>query len=454
MQLSALDALHFYSQQFARKHSAANDTDLNGDLGCLLAISQGNSPFDFPRIQAVLAARAERIFPLRTVVSERPFALPFWIADPETASSRIREVPLPAAKWADALEVAQSLHREGIDPQQAAWRISVMGNVGDVPGIEGPATLVFLKLSHAITDGAGSARICRALFGDDVALATLTSETAAPSGTSRWESATALLGMPFRIGRTYRQLRALRKMGHTPPEPQTCVPIPALNNRNSHLAFLDVRFVPTAKMKQRGSITDTSITALSIALPRYLDDVGEPPSELAVLIPVVPRDRNAATPTSYRNTASASGLIRLPVDEPTADRINIVHEQIREAVRATSGPTAEAATAMFENLPAPLLRTRARQAVQASIGRVRANALLTTLHVGAADLQLLGQPVSFVVGMPSVGPRLGLAHMLMRLGDTTSICVVAGNQVPRPARYVENLDWAIQELGAASQDSR
>nr|WP_228834132.1 WS/DGAT domain-containing protein [Nocardia abscessus] len=276
------------------------------------------------------------------------------------------------------------------------------------------------------------------------------------------DSALALLRMPVRVSATavrgYQAFQAQQRLarmteaGELPP-PGPDFP-PSLLNRSTAegvrrheariLAF------PAEDLRVPGrTVTVVVLTAVSLALARYLADRGEPPERLGAQVPMALPERTAAR-NNYRNLG-----VDLFVDEPDprlrADKIAAALADRR--VRARH-PLLSAQDRVTATVPAPMLRRDVdRYPLDAVPDSIAGHTVVSSVDRGAADLSFGGGDVRCTAGFPALGSVMHLTHGVHGLGDTVTVSLHADPEVlPDIDAYAAYLRAALLEAHLIQRD--
>ncbi|MGF6881546.1 hypothetical protein ABIA39_002236 [Nocardia sp. GAS34] len=296
-------------------------------------------------LRAEIAARAAGIGDLRVRLRERRFAYPAW--EPcEIDDDQIVEYNLEAPPWSAVVAALGGLLGEGLRADSRAWRVHLFRGVTGAPtiggtcgaattasasttsrtspaGAEGPALVAVLQLSHALADGQRAAAIARALW------TTSAVSLEGPAVESGWwgncaAEASALAELPLRVVRTIvrgfaaaraqRELAGLTARGEL-PAPAPVFP-PTLLNRPPAPVAHAVRMIVREDLRVPGrTVTVVVLTAISVALSRYLRNHGEAVGTLGAQVSV-------ALP------AGEASVDSVPVDSAAVDRMSVGGEDI------------------------------------------------------------------------------------------------------------------------------
>lgn len=464
------------------------------DLFLLYCFADRGLPTE--ELRAIVAERSARIADLRVRLRELPADIdyPCWTRC-EFDAGQFVEHQLPERDWSCFLAALGDLLGTGVDAAVHPWRLHVFRGIDGAPGPEGePALVAVLQMSHALADGRRAAAIARALFTETsgrtesvldggVRVAGAVDEGgSAPRWrqevSARWpsardlavrgralgemspagvlvNSAVGVLRTPVRIALTavrgYQAFRAqqrlaeLTRSGELPP-PATGFP-PCVLNRASpqgisrHRARMLV--FPSAAVRVPGrTVTVVVLTAVSLALARYLAERGEPVERLGAQVPMALPE--AARP---RNNYRSLG-VDLFLDEPDprlrADKIAAALADRR--VRALH-PLLSAQDRVTAAMPAPLLRRDVdRYPLDTVPDSIAGHTVVSSVDRGPADLSFGGGAVRFTAGFPALGSVMHLTHGVHGLGDTVTISLHADPVVlPDLDAYAAHLRAALLE---------
>ncbi|WP_245541642.1 WS/DGAT domain-containing protein [Smaragdicoccus niigatensis] len=433
--MSALDATNYYNCQ--KKYGNYFG---GGDMTSLIVLDSGAESPSFDDIRGALAARIALIPALREKVLRSPgdLAYPHWGTDPTAPETKFTE--MPGDSWGAVLDTVRSIPLDGLEPLVSAWRGYVWRNVSGAPGVADRATIIATKVSHTLTDGRGVSQIQRALFGDDAALAVIPGH-GNPSAKVRLSHVLSELARaPWNL-RNFQ--RVARSASPSLLDSSDFVAVEELNGRGSRFAFLDVRHVGITDLRWAGTVTETGLTASSIALEAYLAKLGVSARSLSAQLPVVPKGIDTLSlPVPSGNTAGIGVVVDLAVGtlDPN-ERATIIRRNLADTI-AEQTISHLAIRELFERLPVQALQANAARS--ALITQVPWHIGLTSYSKGPADLTLLGDPVAFMVGVPMLRPGLGVAQKLIGLGDQVTVAIAASDAIPQPELYADLLHAAIR----------
>ncbi|MEV5835823.1 WS/DGAT domain-containing protein [Nocardia sp. NPDC052112] len=290
---------------------------------------------------------------------------------------------------------------------------------------------------------------------------------AAPVDPISVRSALALLRMPIQFARTavrgYQAFRAQQELaeltaagGLPGPGPGFT---PSLVNRSDSTArpAHQVRMIVCHAERMRipgHTVTVVALTAVSIALDRYLAARGARVDRLGAQVPMALSDNRIAARNNYRSLG-----VELFVDEPDPlVRANKIAAALAARRIRARHPLLTAQDRVTAVTPALLLRRDIeRYPLDTVPDSIAGHTVVSSVHRGPADLAFGGAPVRFTGGFPAIGSVMHLTHGVHGLGDTVTVSVHAdAAALPDIDTYTDLLrdalnevfDCAIGELGS------
>ncbi|MCE5290526.1 MAG: WSD1 family O-acyltransferase [Nocardiaceae bacterium] len=434
VRLSALDAMNYYLSREGRYFGG-------GDIVSLTVLDSGT---ESPTIEATREALAARIAPIaalqeRVALAPADLAYPHWIADPIPPADKFADAE--GTNWDAVLETVRKLPLEPLDPLESTWRGLVWRNVTGAPGIAGRATVIAMKVAHSVTDGRGITQIQRALFGDESAVARVPGHGNPSHAIGIANVVGELMRAPWSL---VRFVRVARKAAAKQVPPHDFQFVSELNVSGERYAYLNVRHVAVNDLRWGGSVTETGLTAVSIALEAYLGRLGVPMQPLFAQMPIVPPGIDKVElPVPSGNSASLGIVVDLSAG--TSDRVERA-ERIRQSVAeklATQANTDHlTGRQLFEQVPVQFVRAFAARG--ASVAASPWHIAFTSYSKGAANLTLLDNPVAYFAGPPILRPGRALGVTMLGLGDRVTISVGASDAIKAPALFADLLEAAIK----------
>ncbi|NKY47772.1 hypothetical protein [Nocardia cerradoensis] len=429
-------------------------------------------------LRAAVIARSAEIPELRVRIREQRFAYPAW----ETADFDDAQIVVHAPEeplWTTVEASLGEILGESVPARRYTWRVHLYRGIRDAPGGPGPALVVVLQLSHALADGRRAAGIARELLrGPDTAprgdadVSGGSGDAGSPDGSAvnrrpgGWAgfghdaetlAVEAMSLMSFLPGmartvrrglvaaRADRELHSLAEAGEIPPAAPNFAPT-ALNRPPAPQRRV-VRVIAGENLRVSGyTVTVVALTAISVALSRYLAGHGESGvplgAQVSMALPVT-ADRQAVPHNNYRDLG-----VDLYAAEPDlrlrARRIAAALAERR--VRATH-PLQSAGDRVTDAIPAPVLRRDiAGYPLDLVPERISGHTVLSSVHRGEADLSIAGGAVRFTAGFPALGAVMHLTHGLHGLGSTITLSVHADPRVVEVDDYADSLRGAVREV--------
>ncbi|TLF78398.1 WS/DGAT domain-containing protein [Nocardia cyriacigeorgica] len=296
----------------------------------------------------------------------------------------------------------------------------------------------------------------------------------------------AAAAIPVRMARTmaggvsaFRAQRALGELTEAGELPEAGGGFaPSVVNGPGEVGGHRVRMIvcPAAQLRPPGfSVTVVALTAVSIALERYLERRGALPDRLGAQVPMAlpapglsdRRDENLVRRAANtiggfvrgapvpRNNYRSLG-VDLCADEPDPRRRaeRIAADLAARRTRAIH-PLLSVQDRVTASLPAPILRRDVdRYPIDTVPDALAGHTVVSSVYRGPADLTFGGAPVLFTAGFPALGAVMHLTHGVHGLGDTVTISVHADPEtMPDLDFYADLLRAAVDEVGARVRDA-
>ncbi|MGW4844918.1 WS/DGAT domain-containing protein [Nocardia brasiliensis] len=280
-----------------------------------------------------------------------------------------------------------------------------------------------------------------------------------PWVSARWvDAAIAVPWLPIRMVRTafrgygafraQRELADLTAVGELPEPGEGFVP-----NRVNHIvargaAVHGVRMLvcaaPALRVPGR-TVTVVVLTAVSLALVRYLESHGEQVDRLGAQVPMALSD--TAKAQAHNNYRSLSVDLCADVAD-LRERADKIAATLRDRRVRAQHPLLTAQDRVTEVVPAPLLRRDiARYPLDVVPESIAGHTVVSSVHRGPADLTFGGGRVRWTAGFPAIGSVMHLTHGVHGLGDTITISVHADRAtIPDLDVYTELLRAALDEV--------
>ncbi|MGB6181989.1 MAG: wax ester/triacylglycerol synthase domain-containing protein [Rhodococcus sp. (in: high G+C Gram-positive bacteria)] len=398
---------------------------------------------------------------------------PFWIDDRDVdVAEHVVVEQITESGWG---QIERHISRVLATPMRldrSCWEVHFLTGVRGIEAIPDGATIVVVLVHHSSMDGLGLVSVVRGLFGPH--------DPAAPNGPVRERRGDAMptampplrrevaAAMPRTVS-FVRTLIATSRAAATRAHPHR--PATRFNGHISMEHRIRVLFLDLARLRAIknaapwATVNDILLTAVSLALSRYLDEMDEAPA--ATLSATMPLDLSPAMPAPEHRAppVAANRTTFVDVDLHTCEddalsRLRAVHESASDAKRFARDVIAPRAAGPFDVAPAALLRVigtvsalMSRRRRTTASGTVSSNTVVSNMPHGDATLTFRGSPVvSAFMPMPTVD-GVGLIHHIASLGTNVAVTVtVDRTMMDDPDRYVQLLEGAVSTLeNAATQ---
>lgn len=448
---------------------------------------------DTSELRRAIIGRCAAIPELRVRLREDPTGLsyPRWVPC-APAPDQFVDHASRGWGWSRLLRALGELLHTGVDPEYRPWRLHVFRGIREAPTGDPSSTVAVLQISHALADGRGAARLARGLFtgsGEtersrtdrDIAVSRVEgrapgADTGMPdgeSGIARWPGRAArvmasrfptwyagarmpidiarTLGRGVRAHRAQRELARLTSQGRLPGPAPGYPPGPL--NGPEQVTGHTVRMIvcPVEGFRVAGhSITVVALTAVSLALERYLTSRGESAPRLGAQVPMALPEA-AGVRNNYRGLG-----VDLCAGEPDPRRRAAAIAETLAARRSRAvHPLLGAQDAVTAAVPAVVHRRDVlRFPIEAIPDTVAGHTVLSSVDRGPADLTFGGAPVRFTAGFPALGSVMHLTHGLHGLGGTVTLSVHADPAAVADIDvYTDLLRSALREVVAAHRTS-
>ncbi|TQF73867.1 DUF1298 domain-containing protein [Rhodococcus spelaei] len=409
-------------------------------------------------IRTALLERAALIPDLRIKVGEIPLRAdyPYWVPM-SVEDSHVRLHGSGPRSWESCLDAVAALLTARLDPSESPWRLHLFGPVDGAPRCDdGPAVVAVLQVAHALADGTRASQTARALFSE---------AAPAPAPERPWRPALALTAAAARLPvqvvemvrragpahRMHRQLERDTEAGLVPAKPPS---LPKLSTNSRPNEYRSIRTVVVDADDLRGvgtSVTVGALTAISLALTRYLGLHGIPVEGLAAEVTVA-----KAGPALARNHFRNLAVDLFPDAEDPCERAAMIAESLRTRRLRGDHPAGPAEDRAMAAIPAVLLRRGVEQFDFTAVpDAVTGHTVVSSVARGAADLTLGGAQVRFTAGFPALSQFMGLTHGVHGIGDTVTLSIVTSPSVITDVgTYEQLLRDAVAEVREGSAVGR
>ncbi|MEE2060889.1 wax ester/triacylglycerol synthase domain-containing protein [Rhodococcus artemisiae] len=404
-------------------------------------------------VRAAVRRRVARVGELRCRIREVPKNLdyPYW--EPrDYGDDQVIEHRLADQSWAGLQAALGALVATSIDARTSPWRVHVFAGVRDAPRCGGPAAVVVFQVSHAFADGARATELVRALFGMEEPPG-----SSAPEPVSMPTMLARLLRFPVGFARLVaagrRAAAAARALTDATtageiPAPAAGCPLVGVNTAPGDDRAVRMVVCPAEMFRGAGvTVTVSALTAISVALPRFLESRGEivPDrlgAEVTIAVGATGRSRN-----NYRN----AGVDLFVIEPDLCIRAARIADEIADRRTRLSSPLLAQRDSANDFVPAPLLKFGVdRYSLDEIPETVTGNTVVSSVNRGPEDLEIAGAPVVFSAGFPGLSPMMALTHGVYGLGETVTIGINSSPRaVPDLDEYEAMLREAIGEVAAA-----
>ncbi|MGW0041252.1 WS/DGAT domain-containing protein [Rhodococcus sp. NPDC003348] len=397
--------------------------------------------------------RASAVPDLRLRVREVPGRVdfPHWVPMvPDATLVRLHEGP---TDWDSCRTDVAALLTDRLDPLESPWRLHLFGPVTGAPECGDSRTVVaVLQVAHALGDGRRASAAARELFG---AAPLVTGPPVAP-WRPRLACAGAVLRLPVQVGQmlrrarpahlAHRQLEQDTAAGLVPPPPPSRPKLPT-NSAPDERRSIDTVVVPAEYLRGPGiSVTVGAMTAISLALSRYLGEQGSDPGSGPAAEVTVAKPGERLARNHFRNVS----VDLHPEIEDLAQRAAAIATALRLRRMRADHPSGAAEDRALAVVPAPLLRHGVEHFDFTAVPEeVTGHTVVSSVDRGPADLVLGGGRVVFTAGFPALSNFMGLTHGVHGIGDRVTISVATSPAVLDLDRYVRLLREAVGRVHAA-----
>lgn len=456
---------------------------------------------DWDEVGHVIRTRAAERFPVLRAKAVQVKGSWYWEEDRQFDMARhVTRTSLPAgATLSELREHISARFGEPLRWDRPLWSIEYVSGVPDLTGAEGPTegALVFWRFHHAIADGIRSTQLLLSMcdvegdakvptVGDHATpdgplelaelLGRRLAEDAADAGRSTLSTvrhlparlgaaAGSLLERPFELSRlptrTVEALASLvgedntvvntwRSVSRFLLEPRTpqlsWSGTPTTRKRVGWIADVDLAEIKRIAHELEGTVNDVVLTAVSLALTRYLLERGElPPEALNWMVPVSLQPLDTSLPTELGNHFSLV-LYRMPLGhtDPRA-ALGDIREMMNRTKHSLEPHLAYAILGSLPLVPksvgAPIVDLFANK----SVGQI------TNVPGPQRRIALAGTPVSGVLGWVPMSGDQPIGVCIFSYHGQVSFGVVGDCALlPEPQRIADLIGESVADLSASS----
>jgi diacylglycerol O-acyltransferase len=388
---------------------------------------------------------------------------PRWVDDPHfNAGYHIRHTALPAPGGDDELKrLAARVFGQRLDRNKPLWEIWL------VEGLAGGRFALLSKTHHALVDGVSGVDIVSVLFDTSAEPAPV-----APPGRD-WQprplpSSTQLLGealveratVPAEAARGVRRLtRAPRQVAASVatglagigamawaglnPAPRTPLNVEIGPHRRYTWVDADLRRFKAIKSALGGTVNDAVLSAVSLALGRWLRDRGEDTDGM-VLKAMVPVSVRADAERGALGNRVATMWAPLPVgvDDPR-EAFDQIHEAMQGLKESGQAVGAETLTQLADFAPPTIMSQAARLQARQRLF----NLVVTNVPGPQTELFLLGRPLRGLYPVVPLAKNQALGIAIMSYYGRLGFGLLADfDALPDLDELALHLERAIDDL--------
>lgn len=387
---------------------------------------------------------------------------PFWITDREVdVADHVVVERITEPGWSGVERHIAHVMATPMVLERSTWEIHFLTGIRDVAGVPDGATVVVVKVHHSSMDGLGLVSVMRALFADPgMAHGGATSTPRGGSAPTMmrplWREAASSVPRAIAFVRAMSaSRRAMAPRAH-PPRPATRFNSRITLDHRIRVLFLDLPRIRAIKRAvPEVTVNDILLTAVSLAMSRYLHDKGEEP--VATLSTTMPLDIDGAVDSPAANRTTFVDVDLHTTEPEPMQRLRAVHGSASEAKNRVKAMLDTHTVGPFDVAPASVLRVIGALSTMAPHDRptVPSNTVVSNMPHGNDALWFLGAPaVSAFMPMPTVD-GMGLIHHVTSLGRRVSVTVTVDSTMmadpdPDPDRYMRYLDDALVVMEGAA----
>ena len=392
---------------------------------------------------------------------------PRWVDDPHfNARYHIRHTALPAPGGDEELKrLAARVFGQRLDRNKPLWEIWL------VEGLEGGRFGLLSKTHHALVDGVSGVDIVSVLFDtspepggtappasawlprplpskSELLAEALLERTTVPGEALR--GARALTRAPRQVaGRLAGGLQGLGAMAWAGlnPAPKTPLNVAIGPHRRYTWVDADLGRFRAIKSSLGGTVNDVVLTAVTLALGRWLRDRGEP-TEDVVLKAMVPVSVRAEAERGALGNRVAMMWAPLPVGiRDPADAFDAIHEAMKDLQESGQAVGAETLTQLADFAPPTIMSQAARlQSRQRFF-----NLVVTNVPGPQIELFLLGRPLRGLYPVVPLALNQALGIAIMSYNGRLGFGLLADfDALPDLDEIAGNLEGAIDDLARAA----
>jgi diacylglycerol O-acyltransferase / wax synthase len=392
---------------------------------------------------------------------------PRWVDDPHfNARYHIRHTALPAPGGDEELKrLAARVFGQRLDRSKPLWEVWL------VEGLEGDRFALLSKTHHALVDGVSGVDIVSVLFdtapepappappatawlprpvpsSSELLAEALLERTTVPAEALR--GARALTRRPrHALGRVAGRLQGIGAMAWAGlnPAPRTPLNVTIGPHRRYTWVDADLRRFKAIKSSLGGTVNDAVLTAVTLALGRWLRGRGED-TEDVVLKAMVPVSVRAEAERGALGNRVATMWAPLPVGiRDPADAFEEIHEAMKDLKESGQAVGAETLTQLADFAPPTIMSQAARlQSRQRYF-----NLVVTNVPGPQVELYLMGRPMRGLYPVVPLASNQALGIAIMSYNGRLGFGLLADfDALPDLDEIAAGLEAAIDDLARAA----
>jgi WS/DGAT/MGAT family acyltransferase len=396
------------------------------------------APVDVEWLKATIEARLLRFdrFRQRVVPSRLPWRQPYWEEDPDVDLNyhlQLAVLPPPGDKAA-LQELVSLLASMPLDLDRPLWQVHLVKSYGK-------GSAIICRVHHSLADGVALMQVLLSLADSDPeALPPLRNPEPRQNTNPGPQRTGLIIGRRAAMGLAKRGLRRLTnppratELARLARQASTAVGALLLYPPDSDTVLRGKRSVPkraawsvpiplddikTIGRRLDGTVNDVLLAAMTGAVGRYLQDQGEPLSnvEVSALVPVSLRPEGTEEELGNR-----IGIFFVPLPVDVLDPVDRLHELKRrmdEHKHSLEAPVVFAAMQAFGGAPSGVIKPAVDYLC------TRATTVVTNVKGPQERLYLAGAPLeAFMFWIPRFG-GIGLGISIMSYAGEVRVGVIS-----------------------------
>src|SRR3954447_1169654 len=437
-------------------------------------VFEGEAP-PYEELRDAIEGRMHLVPRYRQRLAEVPFGQgrPVWVDDPHfNIGYHVRHTALPAPGSDDDLKrLAGRLFAQPLDRSKPLWEIWLVEGLEQLPG-QGKRWAMVCKTHHALVDGVSGVDITAVLLDASPEPAPVAQpERPWEPGPVPGQSQLLADALVERATQPREIARGVRALGRAPrqvldrlleaavgigamawaglnPAPPSPFNVPIGPHRRYTWVDADLAEFKEIKTKLGGTINDVVLTAVTLALGRYLRHNGHDTRDL-VLKAMVPVSVRADAQRGALGNRVSNVYAPLPVGiEDPAECFAAVHTAMGDLKGSGQAVGAQVITRLGDFAPPTIMTQAARlQARQRFF-----NLVVTNVPGPQIPLYVLGRRMTALYPVVPLAQRQALGIAIMSYDGSLGFGLLADyDAVPDVEELAEDLQAAVADLGRAGR---